>query len=507
MPRIFKYKIKDIFMNNKYILLFNLWVFLFMSSLNVRNIKLINGEISEYIISCLIDHYYVLYCMLPILIIITSKYIKSIRYDEKIRYKSIYCHVRKEVLGFIIWFIIYIFIHVILLCFLALLFFDKFSSVKLIEIRGYDELIFLLTKYLDFFGNNILAILSIIGYYIFGVSVFICLLEKINSVKGYKFAIKISLLIFFVTFIGFKTNLSKYVPILWFNNYILFHHALFVNGAIKFLIVLIFGMSLSMYCLGFCQKKFFRRKILDKLTFPRKYKFIMVGFVYGLVFVGLLKGFSSGKFNIDYFILTIFGGNSLQHKSFVLWSKINVIYMLPLLFIAISMSKIKNYRELPIFVRYKNKACLDYAILINYSKALITYFVAMFFVFCIALSFKNNCAIQSGIVLEGNIVIATSTYINFCCIFLLQLFFNFVVFYLICELVNETFGFIFIIIYSYGIFLISELNIFDMNLGIFQYSELLAIDKEVFYFRILLMFLTVVSFYVYAIYKNNKSKI
>lgn len=60
----------------------------------------------------------------------------------------------------------------------------------------------------------------------------------------------VSVLIYILTFIGFKTEIKSLLPILCFNNYILLHHGLFVNGVLKFALVLMTGLIILLFSTG-----------------------------------------------------------------------------------------------------------------------------------------------------------------------------------------------------------------------------------------------------------------
>lgn len=187
----------------------------------------------------LTDHYYVLYCMIISLIVIISKDIKDINYTQQLRYKNIFAYNLSRIRYFLA--------HILILLLIDALNFKNTTSISPIRLEGYNEIVDLYNRYINIFDNIILANFAVIIYFIFGFTVLYALLTRINQNKGYKNTIVSAIIIYILTYIGFKTDLKTKLPVLFLNNYILLHHGLIVNGLFKFILAIAIGILIILF--------------------------------------------------------------------------------------------------------------------------------------------------------------------------------------------------------------------------------------------------------------------
>ncbi len=504
MKNIIKRKFINIIISNRILLLFNLVIFSFTAGLDIKPVLEIGGGASNYIIISLINHYYVLYGMLPIISVIIAKYIKNIRSEEKLRYRNRQSQIFVDISSFGAWLFCYFLLHLVILFVVGLTVFGSWREVALTRVEAYNEIFMLLETYMSVFGSPSLAILSIIGYYCFGFIVYFSLFSVLNYKIGYKNTIKLYVLIFLLTFIGFKTNLSFSIPVIFFNNYILLHHGLFVNGTFSFIVTIVLGLLIIAYSVGI-KVTLQKMTLIDELTVPRKIKRLVALIFLAILCLEWLRLFYQNQYDPLDVIISLLAGSYLKF-SFVEWAKTSLIYLMPIFFISISFSKIRHYAEMPIFVRYKSKRFLSWKLLTKYTRFVFSY-VCLVFMCCLLLFiFRGNSSSYNNALADiFGVNFGVKVFLSYMVLFTVNTFFCLVLFFILNKFIKETASFIIMVILFLLNVLISDTNIMKINLGILSYLNSVKQNSGSFKISLLIMIMFVLLYYFFM-WRNGKNE-
>jgi hypothetical protein len=483
-----------IFSENKILLLINFFVLCFICGRELKYFKNINMGVWGYIMIILTNHYYVLYCVLPILFIVIAKHIKGISQIEIIRYRNSFHQIRSTVNEYIQWLFVYFILHLLILFVIGIGTFGLNFQLKAIDLTGYNELILLLNKYIENFHSPYIAIISIILYYIFGFMVLLSLLSYVNYRFGYKKVIVVSVIVYVMTFIGFKTELKTILPVVCFNNFILLHHGLFVNGIAKFILVILFGLGVVMFCFG----KKIKHSGFNSFIITRKEKIITLSIVLVLILLEIFR-----SFNIRDVMLTTMFGISENSISFIGWMRLTIMYMLPLFFIGIADSRVERYSQAPILIRFKNKASFEYAFSKEYIKYICLYTLSLFIIG--NLTFHLGGSTNVGDYLFETFGIAfTNKILNiYLSIFFINLLFEFVIFEILNNFINAVGTVILMLLVKFIFFLAPQINYLNINFGIINlYDNVNSIGKLCFKTSILIV--AILAYYIFLYVRRVK---
>ncbi|WP_019138721.1 hypothetical protein [Peptoniphilus timonensis] len=458
-------KCKRIFVENRTLLLINFGVLCFLCGSIIRKYRKVDMGIWGYMLSILTNHYYILYCVFPILLIIIARHIRNVNDIEMIRYRNAFQQIKMSTKSFIQWLMAYMVLHLVITFVIGIRTFDLSIHTQNIKVETYDELINILNTYIEYFSNSLFAVISNVVYFLFGFTVLISLLSYINYRYKYRNVILSSVLIYILTFIGFKTELKAIIPIVCFDNFILLHHGLFVNGSAKFLLTILFGVLVIQFCFGrmFKVNKYgFKEFIISK-----KEKYISALVVLVLFLLELLRKIGNVDFNFkDVIIMTLFGTNE-KYVSFIPWLRITILYLIPLFFIGIADSRIKKYGQAPILIRTKSKLSFEHKLIGVYMN-----YIFLYTLFVYALGsvfyFMGGAGTLSNeyFISEFNIKFTYGILSMYFVIFLVNLTFDFVIFKILCKFANGIVSFLAILFFKFFFFMLPTFNLFDLNFGL-----------------------------------------
>lgn len=458
-------KCKRIFVENRILLLINFGVLCFLCGSIIRKYREVDMGIWGYMLSILTNHYYILYCVFPILLIIIARHVRNVNDIEMIRYSNAFQQIKMSTKSFIQWLMAYMVLHLVITFVIGIRTFDLSIHPQNIKVEAYDELINILNTYIEYFSNSLFAVILNVVYFLFGFTVLISLLSYINYRYKYRNVILSSVLIYILTFIGFKTELKAIIPIVCFDNFILLHHGLFVNGSAKFLLTILFGVLVIQFCFGrmFKVNKYgFKEFIISK-----KEKYISALVVLVLFLLELLRKIGNVDFNFkDVIIMTLFGTNE-KYASFIPWLRITILYLIPLFFIGIADSRIKKYGQAPILIRTKSKLSFERKLTGAYMN-----YIFLYTLFVYALGsvfyFMGGVGTLSNeyFISEFNINFTYGILSMYFVIFLVNLTFDFVIFKILCKFANGIVSFLAILFFKFFFFMLPTFNLFDLNFGL-----------------------------------------
>lgn len=485
--------ISKIFIENKILLFINFCVLCFICGFELKKYQLIGMSVWEYIIMILTNHYYILYCVLPILLILISKYIKGIQDIEKIRYRNLFHQTRQSTKRFAYWIFLYSISHLIIIFIIG---FTKLSvsfKNEIINLTIHDELVLLLNEYTSFFGNPILAIISIVGYMLFGFTVLVSLLSYINQRYSYKRMIFISIIVYILTFIGFKTEVKTLFPLICFNNYILLHHALFVNYGIKFILIVLTELLILFLCQG---KRGMVGGSFDKFVLTRKETFISMMIPMLIIMVELFRCIIMTGFSLKNVIINVLVGTSIQTSSFISWLGLTIIYMTPLFFVGVSDSRFNKYAQLPLLIRFKNKLDFRYMMEKRYIKYIFSYVLMIVVIGNLLLGLSSG-TIDNLFEMFG-VELSIKMLNIFFLVFITYLLFDYTLFRILSVYLGNVFSIVLLLLYKFSCFLLPDLNLLYTNFGIINLYENIG-NKVELEFKILFV-LTIVILYFISTY-------
>lgn len=499
---------KRIFIQNRILILINFGVLCFLCGNLLRKYRTVNMGIWGYMLSILTNHYYILYCVFPILLITTARHIRSINDIEIIRYNNAFEEIKISTKSFIQGLTLYMVSHLVIAFIIGIRAFGLSIKQKNIEVAVYDELIEILNMYIQYFDNSLFGVIANVVYFLFGFTVLVALLSYVNYRYKYKNMIVLSILIYIFTFIGFKTEAKTILPLICFDNYILLHHGLFVNGTEKFILTILFGVFTIWFCFG---KRFkFDYSSFNGLIISRREKFISVIVVIVLFLLELLKSARYVDFNFkDVIILALFGTNK-NHMSFISWLRLSILYLTPLFFIGMADSRMKKYGQSPILIRIKNKLDFECKLTREYIE-----YICLYIVFVYVLGnifyFMGNADIRDEVywIRELNIDFTYGILNVYFIIFLINLIFDFVIFKIIAKLTNEVISFLTILFCKFIFYMFPILNLFNLNFGMVNLFDEMKNKYELVIKVGLLLIVSIIYFIVvnarrlkYGNYKN-----
>ncbi len=488
---------KRIILENRILLSVNFFVFCFLCGIALNEYREINIGIFGYILSVITNHYYVLYCMLPTILIIIAKYIRGQRDIETIRFKSFFHQIGSSIKSFTIWMLLYISTHFTIAFFIGIQVFKSSNYQAIVDDSFYNELVIVLNMYSQHFYYLAFAVVLVAIYFMFGFVVLFSLTSYVNYKYGYKKMIIASVLIYILTFIGFKTELKSTLPILCFNNYILLHHGLFVNGVLKFTLVLITGLLILLVCSG--------KRITNRSGYKTSYLFVskkenIISFiiVLSMFLIEVLRNLGNESFSMKDVPVLVMLGTGGGYSSFISWFRMTIIYMAPLFFIGVVDSRIKTYGQAPVLIRMKSKLEFDYKLTVEYIKYIFKYTLYMTLVGNVFyfLGFYMNQGDNYLNELLGLQITNLKLNLYFV-IFFVYLIFDFLIFKIISDYTSGVVAFVSILIAKFILFVVPSSNYFTFNFGIIDFCNNLKQQKTLI--KILpLLFFIVIYFIVFS---------
>jgi len=497
--KIIKSKVINLFLANKALLALNFCVLCFVAGSARATAITYHLGLFDYALLVLVDHYYVLYCLLPIMLVIITKHLRSLSDIEKIRYRNTNQMMRVEIFSFTAWFTFYLFLSLLSVLLIGLPTFKPNMFAGNIGGCSHNEILLLLGEYAAFSRIPIISILVALLYYGFGFTTLTAILSLINNKKGSRDSVSAAVVILVLTFIGFHTSLSEKLPVLFLCNYIIFHRGLFMNGLPSFLLTVLTGLGIILFALGYKPPTIARKSLLSELTVSRKMKQIIFLFISGLILIEYFQLVYEGNSNIRDLAIRFLLGTNTDFQSFIGWIKICLIYFSPLFFVGVSISKIKQYQELPIFMRFESIANLHWNILWQYAAFVLQYagFIAVFLTTLFIFG-KNSSPMSVALYESFGIQLTIPHFIGNIFVFIITMLFNLALFLMISQVANETVAFIGIISLSFVNLLVPGIHLFEINPGILMFLETIQQGVDWLLIKIALMLGVSIGFLIFV---------
>lgn len=340
----------------RWILLFELSLFVCFCVEELTKTKQIGASIWQYMLLMAEEHYYLVYLYIPICIFVILKQIKQYDVTEVIRYKNFYSLIRTEYVVFFVTIVGIALLHYCISFFVGVCFLPFQSRVLLYnnEITDVEKLLYLFQEQ---FSNSFVSLFVVFSYFIVGILFIWTILFFVRMHFGFKQTLYTSIGLFFTLYFGFVILEYKKLDIFsvfGLNNYIIFHHSYFVHSMMWFLVYSSINLLFQCYVLGVFQKK--KSNVLKQLIAYKKYNIaILIFFILWLLFEWIGASYT-GKVYISDLFVAMFVGNFIGEKSILYWMKTLFLFLLPVAIIGIIQTKFMEVANTPIFVRYRNKS-------------------------------------------------------------------------------------------------------------------------------------------------------
>jgi len=424
-----------------------------------------------YIIAVLTNHYYMLYCLVPVIFIVLTRHIRQISDIEIIRYRNKFQQNRRNTAVFSLWLLILFVLKTVAVFLIGI---KKFGlSVRLESVpmeNFYSELLEIFNLYVEFFENPVIAVVAIVCYFVFGFTLLQAVMEYINIRYGYEKLMYAGLVIYVLMIIGFKTELKSMVPILCFNNYILLHHGLFVNGMVKFTVTMASAAATMLFCLGIHIKV--KGVQINDFIITGRERLITLAVMALLLATELIRGMSGSDFNVKDVMFTFLFGSGEQMTSFMSWLKLTIVYLLPVFMIGISDQRIRQYSHAPMLIRFQNKSHFEVRVLGKNLSYVFLYALGIWAVGYIACYLGNPESELEEILIDTfGAGYTDGIWHIFMGAFFLHLLFDLTVFKMFSKVCGGVISMIVLIATKYFFYMVPSVDYLDINFGLIDLYE------------------------------------
>lgn len=302
--------------NNRIAAVILLCVYAYMCGTHIVEAAGTGMNLSEYLLCCITDHYYLMYALLFYLIIDSAIRVKGSSDYAKIRYRNLQRYYGEIIKTRLASMLILVACHLLMPLIVGITRLDWGFGYNLIssgeQFNSNYEVIYALA---DIIPNSVLATVIATAFLFSGISFISLASALVFEFAGQKgFAVSIAVILL-NTFVGFVTSLDEGIfKYLFLNDYFIFHHGI-INGSLWCSAIYILSMVLVTYVLfkvavrrnSNCAEK--HRKYTRNLYFRPAIIGVFYSVYCGLAFTlsingseaftwQLLKGFSYLQFNV-----------------------------------------------------------------------------------------------------------------------------------------------------------------------------------------------------------------
>lgn len=217
-----------------------LLIYTFIGGTYLALAKDMHASLNEYILLLLSNHYYLIYGLLFFFLFWSAHNMKRKNDLEIIRYQSysnyFFNHLKSVFIKILLWLVM----HIIIAFMLGISNMGFKTGFRAHEIpEYYSENVQMLFMFREYFKAPVLAIIAVISFLSFGFMFIYTIVFTCFQLYGNRISIIVILIVLANIFIGFKTTFDEGpLCFLFFNNYFILHHALFLNGISAVFIVL-----------------------------------------------------------------------------------------------------------------------------------------------------------------------------------------------------------------------------------------------------------------------------
>ncbi|WP_153016336.1 hypothetical protein [Clostridium tepidiprofundi] len=339
-------------------------IFVFsMVGLNLlRCAKVANITYWEYIISAMTNHYYILYFMIIFYLFSVFKIIKDDNEIILIRRRKYIDYFIVQAISLLLISTIFVLIHFFIVAIMGYGLNMGNRFIKNINYYNYNEVIGIYSMY---FKSPILAIITCAIYMILGLTFMSIVLMFLNNFLGKKLVVLCIVVMYILMLISLRTDVDKFLPLVFMNNYIILHHALAVLEK-RFYIMIICEMFLSGFILLIIKKSWYKEFTLKKklilmdginnwylkILFSRKNIFIMIAFI---IISAVNISLKNDVLTINDLIVLQFYGHGIGYFNLMDFISLVIYNGIPIYVLAYFLEKENNDRSTFVTIRLKNK--------------------------------------------------------------------------------------------------------------------------------------------------------
>lgn len=302
--------------NNRIAAIILLCVYAYMCGTHLVEAAGTGLNLSEYLLCCITDHYYLMYALLFYLIIDTAIRIKSTLEIAKIRYRTLGRYYGSLIVTRLISLFILVAAHLLIPLAAGIPRLNPGSGYSLVAAEGplYSnfEVIYTLS---DIIPNSVLAIVMVTAYLYVGIS-FICIISAlVFEIFGRKGFAVCTAVILINTFTGFVTGLDEGVfKCLFLNDYFIFHHGLIgynlwslpaYGSVMAIAVIILFKAAVRHNSNRSGARRKYTRNLYSHPAITGAFYLVYCGLAFTISLSGseaftwqLLKGFSYTQFNV-----------------------------------------------------------------------------------------------------------------------------------------------------------------------------------------------------------------
>lgn len=343
-----------------------IWIIAFTFSIVgvslLQDAKVANLTYWEFIIAAITDHYYILYFMVIFYLFSISKIIQDYNKVILIRIEKYIDYFVAQVISLFFISIIFVFIHIFIVAIIGYgLNIDNTFTMNT-SYYNYNEVI---GFYSTYFNTPILAITFVVVYMILGLTFIGIVLMIVNHFFDKRLVIIYMIVMYILMLISLRTDMDKFVPFLFMNNYVILHHALASLG--KNFYVMILSEIFFTGCILFILKKYwyiditFKKKLILKngvvkwylkMLFSRKNIVIMIASAIISIMNIRLR---HSTLTIHDLIILQFYGHGIGYFDLMNFISLIIYNGIPIYILAYFLEKESNDRSLFATIRLKNK--------------------------------------------------------------------------------------------------------------------------------------------------------
>lgn len=469
MKTFIRTRVNVLFVENWKILLLNFCVLCFLCGTELSGTVGYEFGIWGYLLLMLTNHYYIMYCVLPVIFFVLTKHIRRLESIELIRYQNRFQQVRKSTLCFFCWLLLYFLLTMLIVFIIGCRNFELSIKIKPLAFSGYNELAEIFNLYVSYFENSAVAAVAAALYLVAGLTMLGSVLGFIYHRFGYRKVIAASMILYLSGVLGFRLQFGRIVPIFGFNNYIILHHGLILNGTTNFAIILVCMAVMTCFCLGVRLKG--RADKIDDFVITRRAKIITLGMIVVIMLLEIIKGYTGTAINLRETMVSLLFGVGESTTNFFSWLKITIIYLLPLFIVGISEYKMKDYCQGPMLIRCKNLKNLQNYITKRQTEYLIIYTLLLWVIGGVTYYFGSHVDLFGSYINVAYGGYSFKQWNIYMLFFFTNLLFDFCIFKYGSDLCSEIAAVLVLLLYRYIFFLFPKLNVVDLNFGVVNLFE------------------------------------
>lgn len=372
--------------------------------------EIIAGRLSskQMVLYILTEHYYLTYFMIPVFMLIVYGSLEEDREYVLIRVGSYWNYFKSKLATYSIFSFVFVIAQVIVI-FIMSINLKNDNSFVVPDNVSYE----LISYYSKYFDSITQAIFVASLYMIIGLFVLSILFFTINHFFDKKISSKIIIAAYIFMNLGLKIDKMNNLPIIFMDNYIIFHRnfnydfKIFINILTMIIVFAVVCVLNKMYWnkkIKFNIKNIRFNDYYKNILFTKKNVFILIGVLVLMSMFSLMK--SSGDFiSLNDYFINIFLGHPVNSVRIIEFIEMLVLNLAPIYILSVFLEKESNDRSLFVNIRFK-KASRWLNFILKNSILFILFYVVLHIMIPIVIGLLMDMEVTSGFIdLLGRIFI------------------------------------------------------------------------------------------------------